>query len=75
MNSHCMQIIQMVKKNTLQIYTNSILPNSMSMCKYSNFNNIIILYRLAPYNRLSYSILIITVSRLQPQEYHLKFVK
>ena len=28
MNSHCMQIIQMVKKNNLQIYTNSSLPNS-----------------------------------------------
>ena len=27
MNSHCMLIGQMVKKNTLQIYTNS-LPNS-----------------------------------------------
>ena len=27
MNSHCMKIIQMVKKNTLQIYINRSLPN------------------------------------------------
>ena len=31
MNSQCMQIILMVKKNTLQINTNISLPNCMSM--------------------------------------------
>ena len=34
MNTHCMQIIQMVKKNTSQMYTNISLPNSMYIIYY-----------------------------------------
>ena len=52
MNSHCIQIIQMVKKNTFQIYPNSSLPNSKgvflakmvhSLSKLSNYFNIVLI--------------------------------
>ena len=47
MNSHCIQIIQMVIKNTLQIYTNISLPNkyillkSMDYIQHKEYNDLL----------------------------------
>ena len=38
MNSHCIQIIQIVKKNTLQINTNNSLPNAYEKYAYIKYN-------------------------------------